>query len=645
MSMASVQHEGSLPMKNAFGHGWRSMQLARLSGGSDRAKSHREPESASVSARVSAPRLYKETFGVVVLSGLLIYLLDKSAFDGFFFGEDFNWYAQYLATGGNFLRALFAPFAIFFRPGTALWGIGSQLLLPWDPLVHHVFNFLLTLVNVVLLHRIMLRVTSSRSARILGIAFFAISKAHLSTIGMIAGLDLVVTLLHFLATLLFLLRYLQGRKRVDLILSLVFFTLGIFSRDYSIAFLSVVFVLFFFFTLETKDKPGGWKAAAVKFLPFTVIAVGYLIIRIAIVGLPYVGGGWNYGISFDTDHFVKASASQAGVLLNLSMFDDQTYLTGYGDLSTMLTADLPTIQAYRTDLFFLGSVLLLLTSINGIWYRKWTVFGLVWAVAMIAPTFLVGNPHVYYMTESVAATALLLAMALDSKVPGRKILLGLWIPALLILGLNGYANSQNIGVLWWRGSADQASNIDRQILKPNRGSPIRSLTVIASEDDEGRTTRALADFLYSGAMLRTLLSLDHNVKLQFLDSQQVFTIDQVTPSGTDLVYLQQGSTYSQILTYDYPRIEVLYPERSFVGVRFNEQRNGKAAIGIDGKGFEPSSVIYLNDEPAATFYANSGLITAFVPDKFFESPGRIKVSVISRRLLKSNTLTLAIEPR
>ena len=79
---------------------------------------------------------YRETFELVSVFGCLIFLLNADAFDAFFMSEDFNWTALYIAADEKFLPALFShPF--FLRPASIAWVIGTQILLPWDPLAHH----------------------------------------------------------------------------------------------------------------------------------------------------------------------------------------------------------------------------------------------------------------------------------------------------------------------------------------------------------------------------------------------------------------------------------------------------------------------------------------------------------------------------
>src|SRR5262249_23444159 len=219
--------------------------------------------------------------------GAAIFVLNRSAFDGFFMSEDFNYLSLYFHANGDFLRAVFGAMGAtsqFFRPASISWVIGTQLLLPLDPLVQHLRNFLFVLINVFLVFQILFQLTVSRAARWSGTAFFALSGYQLMAIGYINIFEDIVTMLHFLAPLLFLVRYLQKQRWLDLGLSVGFFTLGVFSRDTGVLYTVVVVALIAAFTL--KDNRHAWKTVILRSLPYCLVAVIYVAVRLLIVGLP-----------------------------------------------------------------------------------------------------------------------------------------------------------------------------------------------------------------------------------------------------------------------------------------------------------------------------------------------------------------------
>jgi len=503
--------------------------------------------STSLCSRARVPvSSYKESFVLVAIFGLILYVMTRPAFNGFFLGEDFITRSLYLASGGNFLHAIFTRFGPFLRPSAVAWSIGTQLILPWDPVVHHWRNFAFSLFNIFLLHRIMLRVTDSRFSRVLGTAFFVVSKVQLTIIGYINCIDNIGTLFYFLATILYLLRYFQENKKRDYVLAVVFFALCTLARDTGVFFISTILTIWFFYVRENRAALMVWKNTAIKILPFIAVVISYLILRLAIVGPPPMGGDSitpAYTIHYDGKWILKGVIVFAGNLFNLSFADIS--VTGVGDLSTLFTSNISGNQVYKIGLLIIGSLLLIGTIILGIWHRKWTVFSLVWAAALLLPTFLIKNVQIYYIYGPLAGISLFLAMSLDDHgVVWRKALIALWALAIFITGINGYVHNQNVNMLAWRWVANQVSKINDQVFIPNQGSPIRSLTILVSTEQQADFTRYLIDpKLYpSGfhqAMLKALMNPEIN-ELNILVSNS--PADLFPPSAVDLVYRLQDKT-------------------------------------------------------------------------------------------------------
>jgi hypothetical protein len=78
-----------------------------------------------------------------------------------------------------------------------------------------------------------------------------------------------------------------------------------------------------------------------------------------------------------------------------------------------------------------------------------------------------------------------------------------------------------------------------------------------------------------------------------------------------------------------PTITETSPREVRAGVAFNVQPTGEAALAVIGRGFEPGDVIVWNEVVLATTHANSGLLTAIVPARLYETPGRAMVRVRS----------------
>jgi hypothetical protein len=182
-----------------------------------------------------------ETAIVTTVAGALMYALVRAAFTTWFFAENFVYLGQYHAAGEDFWRAAFSPTLwIFFRPVLFAASLPWHFVLPLDPTPYHWRNFAFAALNLMLLHRVLLRLTPSRPARVVAVLLVAVSKIHLTTIGYLNMFDAVVLLALVLLTVLFLLRYLDTRRPYDYALMLAGMVLTVFSKDHGFAVVPVL---------------------------------------------------------------------------------------------------------------------------------------------------------------------------------------------------------------------------------------------------------------------------------------------------------------------------------------------------------------------------------------------------------------------
>src|SRR6266496_5808767 len=112
----------------------------------------------------------RETSIVGGLASLLLLVLSWPAFKYFFFGEAFWALRIYNEHNASLWRAAFSRIdGMFFRPGFFLALISWDFVLPADPLVYHIRNFVFCAVNLFLLHRVLLKFARSRSARLIAV--------------------------------------------------------------------------------------------------------------------------------------------------------------------------------------------------------------------------------------------------------------------------------------------------------------------------------------------------------------------------------------------------------------------------------------------------------------------------------------------
>jgi hypothetical protein len=76
-----------------------------------------------------------------------------------------------------------------------------------------------------------------------------------------------------------------------------------------------------------------------------------------------------------------------------------------------------------------------------------------------------------------------------------------------------------------------------------------------------------------------------------------------------------------------PSLTKLYPDSTKAGTGFNVQPNGRSAMGITGQNFLPGVKVLLNGEPQETNFGDIDKGGCFFDAKFYQKPGRVKVTV------------------
>lgn len=92
-------------------------------------------------------------------------------------------------------------------------------------------------------------------------------------------------------------------------------------------------------------------------------------------------------------------------------------------------------------------------------------------------------------------------------------------------------------------------------------------------------------------------------------------------------------------------LKELRPEKTRSGQVFNRQPNGESAIVCVAENASPAVVVLFNNEPLETAYGDPTWLSAFVPNKFYQTPGEIQVQILDPKTnAKSNSLVFKVEP-
>ncbi len=422
-----------------------------------------------------------ETLVVVTGCALVIYFCNRPAFEPFFLGEDFNAWTMYIAADKNFIKAIFTPLYTFLRPSAYAGILATQLVLPWDPLVHHWRNFLMLVLCVWILYRIMLRLTDRPSARLMAVTFFVIAKVNFSAIGLINLVELLFTVTYALCTLLFLLRYFQAGRIVDYCIGVGLFALCAFARDSNVMFFFVVAAMFALHGLELKrrGKPAHIPML-VQLLPFLLLVVAYVVVRMKLgVQPPPIGGDHPYALHFEFWHIASRIYYFLGNLGNLSF--DLPMVTGQGDLATWLQAPNAIRYAYYGVLVGAVLITLLIALITCLRSDFAAVIPLIWAGALLTPSLLIGNRQPYYAFEPILALCLGMAMIFDRAILIRPKLVPIWLSLLVFIGVNGFVSSRIGPNYAWLWVTQRMAHLYKEVIVPNRGEPVSNLFIVADD--------------------------------------------------------------------------------------------------------------------------------------------------------------------
>jgi hypothetical protein len=424
---------------------------------------------------------FQETLIVVGVCAVVLYFMNRPAFDPYFLGEDFNAWTMYINADRNFIKAIFTPIFTFLRPSAYAGILSTQLLLPWDPLVHHWRNFLMLVGCVWILYRIMLRLTDSRSARLMAVAFFVIARINFSVIGLINLVELLFTIAYALGTFLFLLRYFQGGRKVDYCISLGLFGLCAFARDANVMFFCVVVAMFALHALELRRRGESVPIpVTIQLMPFLLFVVAYVLVRMKLgVPSPPIGGDHPYALYFEFWHIASRFYYFLGNLGNLSF--DIPGVSGQGDLATWLHVSDPIRYGYYAVLVGIVAITLLVALITCLGSDISVLIPLIWAGALLGPTLLIGNRQPYYAFEPVLALTLAMAMAFDRSIAIKPRLVPIWLGLLALMAVNGAVAGKSGGYTWlW--VTQRLASIHRDVMIPHRGEPVTNVFIVGDSD-------------------------------------------------------------------------------------------------------------------------------------------------------------------
>jgi tetratricopeptide (TPR) repeat protein len=175
----------------------------------------------------------------------------------------------------------------YYRPMfTVLFTVGYHLFGLW-PQGWHLLSLLLHVLSSIGVYYVLLLLSGRGQVAAVGALIFAVFPIHVESVSWISGVTDPLFSLFFLASFYFYLRSRATGGRAHLSASLLLFALSAFSKEPALSMVLLIFI----YELTRPDVealPGisisQAKAAALKALPFALVAAAYLTARYVVLG-------------------------------------------------------------------------------------------------------------------------------------------------------------------------------------------------------------------------------------------------------------------------------------------------------------------------------------------------------------------------
>jgi hypothetical protein len=167
-----------------------------------------------------------------------------------------------------------------YRPVSVVMFAIEYDLSSGKPWLGHLINILLYAITCVLVFKLLLRIFQSYNVLIplISTLLFAVHPIHTEVVANIKSRDEILSLLFALIAIVNLLNYIDKQKALSLVIAIFTFTISLFSKESSIAWVGIIpLILWTTTNLSVKE-------IAKKSLPFLGLAIIYLIVRNQILG-------------------------------------------------------------------------------------------------------------------------------------------------------------------------------------------------------------------------------------------------------------------------------------------------------------------------------------------------------------------------
>ncbi len=178
------------------------------------------------------------------------------------------------------IRAFFTESVLlnYYRPVWTTSFMLDVLIGGGRPWVFHLMNAVYHFAASALFFRLLLKLNLSKNVSLLAALIFAVHPVHVHAVAWIPGRNDVLLALFGLASLLLFISYLDKKKAMDLVLSLFFFVVSLFTKESAIVIPVIAAIYFFIFRQNEPQK------SLLAFLgACIVVTIPWLLLRHSIV--------------------------------------------------------------------------------------------------------------------------------------------------------------------------------------------------------------------------------------------------------------------------------------------------------------------------------------------------------------------------
>lgn len=425
---------------------------------------------------------------------------------------------------------------VYYRPLLTISFMWDAAIGGQHPFIYHLTNIIVHITNSVLVLYLLNSLAIPPLPSFWGASVFAVHPLLSQAVGWVPGRNDSLLALFVFSSIIFFIRYLRTFRAVDLLLHVLFFMLGLFTKESAIATPFITFTYFLVYVKKREIHRRLWWT-----VPLYVIALAiWYPLRAGVVGQSKVDlSSFSLMGSFIRNFPVYFQVLQKLVIpLNLSLLstpEDTNYVT-------LLIA-----AVVLSGLFFFTP------SVS----RKKVLFGFLWFNAFLLPTFLVhiltGFEHRVYLPMVGFLIMLFetdLLRELSLKRSYRLYLSGAFLALLFIVNLSHLRSFEN-GFEFWKKAA--ASSPHSSLAKLNYGAHLA---------EQGKLDEALKAYLEGIKINHAEPKLHNNIGIIFARTGKLDLAEQefkkeieLSPRYSD-AYFNLGVLYSE--KGDWPRMQEMW---------------------------------------------------------------------------------------